>query len=108
MLPKSGVVQSAPGSATKVMKLLLPLVAAVLLALAGCATPKNDVAQDSHPTATCHVCRYNNDLACVCVNVKDSTPRTEYQGATYYFCSDECRTAFLKRPAKYLSKSSVK
>jgi YHS domain-containing protein len=90
------------------MKLLLPLIAAALLALAGCATSTDHAARDSRPTATCHVCRYNNDLACVCVNVKDSTPQTDYLAATYYFCSEECRAAFVKRPEKYLPKNGVR
>ena len=62
----------------------------------------------SGPTATCHVCRYNNDLACLNVRIKDSTPRTEYRGETYYFCSVDCRVAFIKNPVKYLSRSDTR
>ena len=88
------------------MKPFLNLLTVVVLALVnGCATPVKDASQASGPTETCHVCRYNNDLACVCVKVKDSTPRTDYQGTTYYFCSDTCQTAFLKNPPKYLPKA---
>lgn len=84
------------------MKNLLSLSFAALLALAaGCATSSNDAAQSSGQTETCHVCRYNNDLACVCVRVRENTPSAEYQGRTFYFCSDDCRTAFLKKPEKY-------
>jgi len=36
--------------------------------------------------------------------VDESTPRAEYQGTTYYFCSEDCRAAFLKKPQKYVSK----
>lgn len=76
----------------------------VLLGLAaGCATSSSESAKKG-PTETCHVCRYNNDLSCVCVNVKDSTPRTSYQGTNYFFCSDDCRKDFEKKPAKYLPK----
>ena len=32
----------------------------------------------------------------------------EYQGATYYFCSADCREAFLKKPLKYLPESGGK
>jgi len=32
----------------------------------------------------------------------------EYQGNTYYFCSAQCRTNFLKQPQKYLSSSQQK
>ena len=86
------------------MKQILNTTLAALLALvAGCATPSNNTAQTSGPTEMCNVCRYNNDLACLCVKVKDTTPRTEYQGHTYYFCSEDCRTAFLKKPEKFLT-----
>ena len=79
------------------MKILLTFCAVLLMLASGCATSPN-----SGPTATCQVCRYNNDLACVCIKLRESTPRTEYQGTTYYFCSEDCRTAFLKKPEKYL------
>ena len=36
--------------------------------------------------------------------VEATTPRTDYQGTTYYFCSKDCRVAFLKSPQKYLPK----
>lgn len=84
------------------MKRLLYLSFAALLALAaGCATSSNGAAQGSGQSEICHVCRYNNDLACVCVRVNENTPRVEYQGRTLYFCSEDCRTAFLKNPQKY-------
>ena len=83
-------------------------VAALLAVVAGCATSSNDAAQSFGPTETCHVCKYNNDLACVCVKVKDTTPKTEYQGTTYYFCSEDCRAAFTKNAVKYLPKSGTK
>lgn len=76
----------------------------VLCLIAGCATQSKDAAQ-SGPSATCYVCRYNNDLACVNIHVKDKTPRTEYQATTYYFCSEDCREAFVKNPQKYLPKA---
>jgi hypothetical protein len=70
------------------MKRLWNLVMLTLLALvAGCATLPTETAQDSGPTATCHVCRCNNDLACLSVKVKETTPRTDYQGQTYYFAA---------------------
>jgi YHS domain-containing protein len=87
------------------MKLLSSIVAVALLALvSGCVTSPHDSSQNSGPTATCEVCRYNNDLACVNVRLKDSTPRAEYAGKVYYFCSEDCRTDFLKNPKKYLPK----
>ncbi|MSU34441.1 MAG: YHS domain-containing protein [Pedosphaera sp.] len=87
------------------MKQFLNITLTALVMLpAGCATPSRDTAQNSGPTETCHVCKFNYDLACVCVRLKDSTPRTEYQGITYYFCSDDCRAEFVKQPDRYLPK----
>lgn len=89
------------------MKTILPLLAlaAVLGLLGGCATPPQTTAP-STPRATCCVCRYNNDLACVDIRVKAATPRTEHQGKTYFFCSADCREAFLKTPEKYLPRGN--
>lgn len=104
----SDAAESYPGSRrpdNQTMKLIsrfLVLIAALYL-VAGCATRTKDSAQ-SGLTATCHVCRYNNDLACVNIQVKDTTPHTDFQGTTYYFCSEDCRESFLKNPQKYLPK----
>lgn len=87
------------------MKAILSLIGlVVMLCVTGCVTHSNDAAQ-SGPVATCYVCKYNNDLACVNIHIKDATPRTEYQGTTHYFCSQDCREAFLKNPPKYLPKA---
>jgi YHS domain-containing protein len=74
--------------------------ALLLLFAGGCATTST-VAQRGLGEV-CHVCEYNNDLACVCVTVDATTPRADYQGQTYYFCSEDCKSAFLKKPDKYL------
>ena len=76
----------------------------LLALLAGCASPSGAVVSTPGGGEICQVCRYNRDLACVCVKVDESTPRAEYQGTTYYFCSEDCRAAFLKKPQKYVSK----
>jgi hypothetical protein len=52
-------------------------------------------------TARCPVCAHNADLACLDVKVTPETPHAEYQGVTYYFCSEDCHRAFVKNPAKY-------
>jgi YHS domain-containing protein len=57
----------------------------------------------NQPHAECLVCKHNADLACVDVSVDSQTPRTVYDGKTYYFCSRECECAFEKNPRKYLS-----
>jgi YHS domain-containing protein len=71
--------------------------------LCACASNSRGVAR-APGTEECRVCRYNNDLACVCVKVDTTTPREVYLGRTNYFCSEDCRTAFVKRPTKYLPK----
>lgn len=40
--------------------------------------------------------------------MKDNTPRTDYQGATYCFCGEDWRAAFDKNAAKYLPKGGQK
>lgn len=37
------------------------------------------------------------------VNEKIAKHKTEYRGKTYYFCSQMCKTAFDKNPAKCAS-----
>jgi len=85
----------------------------LLTLLVGCAsspsTSNNVVSAGggatTQPHAECLVCKYNADLACVDVSVDSKTPHCACNGKTYYFCSDECRNAFEKNPAKYLSHS---
>ncbi|HKE01304.1 MAG TPA: YHS domain-containing protein [Planctomycetota bacterium] len=72
-------------------------VAAVLVLAAACASRP----PDSRPTADDPVCLCNGDLPCVCVRVDASTPRADYQGKTFYFCSEECREEFERHPEKY-------
>lgn len=47
----------------------------------------------------------------VCVGhkiaVKPKTPRTEYAGKMYYFCSTDCLEAFKEEPAKYLASATT-
>jgi len=33
--------------------------------------------------------------------MKDTTPKAQYHGQTYCFCSKTCQTAFQKNPAKF-------
>ncbi len=74
--------------------------------LGGCATTSETAF--SGQKETCQVCRYNHDLACIVVKVDPDTPRVEHNGKTYYFCSDGCKDAFLKKPEKYLPKDEAK
>jgi YHS domain-containing protein len=54
--------------------------------------------------AQCLVCKSEGDLACVDVKVRADTPRTEYMGRTYYFCSVQCKKEFEKAPKRYLER----
>lgn len=47
------------------------------------------------------VCAFRADMGCVYVVVKDETPRSTYQGRTYYFCSESCKEDF-ENPEKFL------
>ena len=82
-------------------RLLQLILSAAALTLAGCAS-RPEASGSSTGYATCHVCEYNNDLACVHFRKKETTPTLTYQGHTYSFCSEECRSACAKNPGKYL------
>ena len=41
------------------------------------------------------------------VKIAGAVPTAEYLGKSYYFCSDDCKTAFLKDPAKFASKKEA-
>jgi Cu+-exporting ATPase len=45
-------------------------------------------------TQTDPVCRMQ-------VDPDDAAGQSEYQGRTYYFCSDSCKTQFDENPARY-------
>lgn len=51
--------------------------------------------------ARCPVCELEGDLACVDVEIRPQTPRLEYAGRTYYFCSAQCRRDFASHPERY-------
>lgn len=42
------------------------------------------------------------------VDEKTAKLKSEYKGETYYFCSQTCKEAFDKNPAKYAGKSERK
>jgi YHS domain-containing protein len=48
------------------------------------------------------VCKCNGDLGCLIVRIDATTPRAEYRGETYYFCSEDCKKEFEAKPAKYV------
>src|SRR5215203_3723174 len=80
------------------------------LGLAGCtqtAAPPSPTSTDTAQTAAtkshaeCLVCKHENDLACLDVEIDQTTPTVVYNGKTYYFCSDGCAKDFQKHPAKF-------
>ena len=46
------------------------------------------------------VCKMN-------VDEKKAVATATYEGKTYYFCSDACRTTFLQNPKKYAKEPSA-
>ncbi len=38
------------------------------------------------------------------IEEKKAVTKVEYNGETYYFCSEKCKEKFLKFPEKYLEK----
>jgi len=72
--------------------------------LAGCTSDGNPATDGrlSPGHARCPVCVAEGDLACVDVRIETDTPRAEFGGRTYWFCSDTCRAEFLRDPARYV------
>jgi YHS domain-containing protein len=70
-------------------------------AAAAGANPVAASARQPGQHAECLVCKENADLACVDLTVDKDTPHADYNGKTYYFCSDECKHDFEKHPEKY-------
>ncbi|MBD3234990.1 MAG: YHS domain-containing protein [candidate division Zixibacteria bacterium] len=44
----------------------------------------------------------HHDIVCgMDVEITEETPRMEYEGETYYFCSEYCKEQFEEDPEKY-------
>jgi Cu+-exporting ATPase len=44
-----------------------------------------------------------NDPVCgMTIAEKDASATAEYQGATYYFCSETCRRKFVANPTEFI------
>lgn len=86
------------------MKTVAFTISMTLLILAGGCASQDVSATSSAQRAECLVCKRNADLACVDIPVTANTARTEYAGQEYYFCSDDCRDAFGRKPSMYVSK----
>lgn len=76
---------------------------ALLLACAWLVTAGAALAQDKPQPVTVKdpVCGMKIDPA-------KAKGKADYQGKTYYFCSDDCKTKFEKEPAKYAEKKEEK
>jgi YHS domain-containing protein len=81
------------------MKTLLSVAFAAVLLVAGCAS----VPEPASGCANCPVCAHQADLACVCVKIGANTPSCEWNGHTWYFCSEECKKAFLADPRHFMA-----
>ena len=87
------------------MNKLIPLVLALSHAsLIGASAAEKPKSAAQSQKATCYVCKYNRDLACVEFTPTPKTPRAYYAGEEYCFCGEDCRKAFEKKPEKYLRK----
>jgi YHS domain-containing protein len=74
-------------------------VFAAVLLFAGCAS----VPEPPSGCANCPVCQHQADLACVCVKIGENTPSCEWNDRTWYFCSEECKKAFLADPRHFMA-----
>lgn len=81
------------------MQMLISTI--VVFMLASC-TALPPIPPDDAATAQCPVCRYDRDLACLNVVKLSSTPRMEYKGRNYFFCSDSCRDKCMGTPTKFI------
>ncbi|GJQ24623.1 hypothetical protein BIY37_06510 [Candidatus Brocadia sapporoensis] len=82
------------------------LVAVIFLfVITGCAGPVTS-SKKGKPRVVDPVCAYFSDMGCVNIEVCENTPKSMYEGVTYYFCSSECKTDFDKNPLKYLKMAS--
>jgi hypothetical protein len=112
IVPESAVVLASTASSTA--RVRSNVTAAIVLAAAifgpACASHRprveNSAIESAAPAPTVHaqclVCKHEGDLACVDVKVRADTPRTEYGGRTYYFCSEQCRKQFEAAPMRYI------
>lgn len=46
------------------------------------------------------------DPVCGMQVAKSAAVTADYEGTTYYFCSEQCKAAFMKEPKKYITQKS--
>ncbi len=78
----------------KNFRLLAIVIAVAMLGLLVAA------AQSANDTAKDPVCGMS-------LKIEGATHTAEYLGKTYYFCSEDCKAAFLKDPAKFAAKKAA-
>ena len=84
-----------------VKSLLLVCIAVILLlVITGCAR-KEQPETEGKIIKTEGIAMKATDPVCGMETDTKSTEKTEYEGKTYYFCSEECKEQFLKEPGKY-------
>ena len=87
-------------SATARLVLLAALAAPSLSACRASASVSIEV--DDATRSRCPVCEAEGDLACLWVRIAEDTPSSTYLGHTYFFCSEQCKKDFDRKPAKYV------
>lgn len=86
------------------MKINFIIFFLLLFSIIGCAgTRSQTLTQSGQQIAKDPVCVYFADMGCIDVAVMENTPRSMYEGRTYYFCSQRCKEDFDKKPSKYLA-----
>lgn len=87
------------------MKINFIILFLLLFAVIGCAsTGPQTLTQSGQHIAEDPVCAYFSDMGCIDVAVMENTPQSTYEGEIYYFCSQQCKIDFDKKPSKYLTK----
>jgi YHS domain-containing protein len=83
--------------------LLQRLILIFSLAMLGCdGEAAKPAAAPSGIKANCVVCGDHE------LDVTEKTPFTDYNGARYYFCSDQCKADFAKDPATYAARQAAR
>ncbi|MFN3533525.1 MAG: YHS domain-containing protein [Candidatus Brocadia sp.] len=73
----------------------------ITFTIIGCATTTSS-SKKTQPKVVDPVCAYFSDMGCINIVVDENTPKSTYEGITYYFCSNDCKVDFDKNPSKYL------
>ena len=95
------------------MKINFIILFLMLFSIIGCVgtgpqtLTHNTQTQSGQQIAKDPVCAYFADIGCIDVAVTENTPQSTYEGKTYFFCSQRCKTDFDKKPSKYLTKRQL-